>query len=211
MAFIVFEGLDGAGKSTLIQKLKDHLSHLGIIGKVTREPGGTSIGEEVRKILLRTDAEAPVPTCEILLYEAIRAQHVQNVIKPTLKNKQWILCDRFTASTVAFQAAGREISMAHVAWLNEFATGGLEPDLNILIDVSNDLSFLRLQNRVRATGQATDRFESEKREFHEKVRQGYLKLASENSESWLVLDGSQEVSVLFSQILEHLRFRKWLQ
>ncbi|MGE3975211.1 MAG: dTMP kinase [Bdellovibrionales bacterium] len=210
MAFIVFEGLDGAGKSTLIQKLKDHLSHSNIMSKISREPGGTSIGEEVRKILLRTDAETPVPTCELLLYEAIRAQHVQTVIKPTLEKGHWVLCDRFAASTIAFQAAGRSIDMKDVEWLNQFATGGLKPDLYILIDVTNDLSFMRLQKRIQTTGQAADRFESEKKEFHEKVRQGYLKLAQEEASHWLVLDGAQDPQQLFDVTLKYLRSKKWL-
>ena len=181
--FLVFEGLDGAGKSTLINKVKDLLTHSGRIVTLTREPGGTAIGEEVRKILLRTNAEVPVPKCELLLYEAIRAQHVERVIQPALKKGAWVLCDRFTASTVAFQAAGRSLDMENIHWLNAFATNGLTPDLNILLDLSPDLSLNRQRVRTQSTGQAADRFESEKIDFHERVRQGYLEQATKDSKN----------------------------
>lgn len=210
MAFLVFEGLDGAGKSTLINRLKDHLTHRGSIVTLTREPGGTAIGEEVRKILLRTDAEIPVPRCELLLYEAIRAQHVDKVIQPALKKGHWVLCDRYTGSTVAFQAAGRNLDMAKIHWLNEFATAGLEPDLNILLDLNPSLSLDRRHNRMQTTGQEADRFEMEKIEFHERVQKGYLELARANPDKWFVLDASVNVESSFQNLLQEMQRRKWV-
>jgi len=210
MAFIVFEGLDGSGKTSLIQKLKDYVTHLGIVCTVTREPGGTSLGDEIRKILLRTNAEVPVPECEILLYEAIRAQHVATVLKPALKKQSWVLCDRFTGSTIAFQAAGRSLSLTEAVWLNEFATRGLKPDLNILLDLSPELSLGRQKIRIQTTGLAADRFELEKQEFHEKVRQGYLHQASLDPKNWFVLDASKSLEELFTLVLQELKNRKWL-
>lgn len=208
--FLVFEGLDGAGKSTLINKVKDALTHSGRIVTLTREPGGTAIGEEVRKILLRTDAEVPVPKCELLLYEAIRAQHVEKVIQPALKKGGWVLCDRFTASTVAFQAAGRALNMDHIHWLNDFATSGLKPHLNILLDLSPDLSLNRQKIRTQATGQAADRFESEKIDFHERVRQGYLDLAKKDATNWCVVDATKNIEDGYQQLMAELKRRQWL-
>lgn len=210
MAFVVFEGLDGAGKSTLINRLRDFLTHYGKIVTLTREPGGTAIGEEVRKILLRTDAEVPVPKCELLLYEAIRAQHVDKVIQPALKKGHWVLCDRFTASGLAFQAAGRSIQIQDVHWLNEFATSGLQPDLNILLDLSPSLSLDRQKVRIQTTGQSADRFELERIDFHERVRQGYLDIAKSEAERWCVLDATQNVESLFQIVLQDLKRRTWL-
>jgi len=210
MAFLVFEGLDGAGKSTLIHKIKDYLTHIGKIVTLSREPGGTALGEEVRKILLRTDAEIPVPKCELLLYEAIRAQHVERVIQPALSKNHWVLCDRFTASTIAFQSAGRSLNMADIHWLNHFATGGLQPDLNVLLDLSPSLSLDRQKNRFQQTGQSADRFESEKAEFHERVRQGYLQIAREDTANWCVIDATQNPDDSFKQLLSELKRRTWV-
>src|SRR5690606_23902332 len=111
MPFVVVEGLDGAGKSTLISNIADELAELGIPYLHTREPGGTPLGEEVREILLRTKGDPPAPIAELFLYEAARQQHVQKVIKPALNAGRWVLCDRFTASTVAFQVGGRGLGL----------------------------------------------------------------------------------------------------
>jgi len=116
--FIVFEGLDGSGKSTLIRGLEQELNARGKRLKLTREPGGTPLAEDIRKLLLRTDAEVPVPATELLLYAASRAQHVAGVIQPALKKGEWVICDRFSASSVAFQSYARGVDRGTVDWLN---------------------------------------------------------------------------------------------
>lgn len=203
MAFLVFEGIDGAGKSTLISSLKQRLIEKKQVVVVTREPGGTPLGEELRQLLLKTEGDTPVPRAELLLYEAIRAQHVECVIKPALQKKQWILCDRYTSSTLAFQAGGRELDEEPILWLNSFATDGVEPNLFILLDLPPSEGQRRMETRKK------DRFEIEGEAFHEKVRNYYLKLASEKPDQWLVLNALQEPENLFVQLLQHLEKKSW--
>lgn len=208
MAFIVFEGLDGSGKTTQIYKLADYLREKKEAVAITREPGGTALGEELREILLRIDDEVPVPRCELLIYEASRAQHVDRVIQPALERGEWVLCDRFAASSVAFQAGGRGLRREQIDWLNAFATNNLKPDLTILIDVPTEESEKRKGQRSLELGKEQDRFEIEKQEFHERVRQSYLEQAR-TLEDWLVLDGRLSVDEIFSQIKSEIAKRSW--
>jgi dTMP kinase len=210
MAFLVFEGLDGSGKTSLIQKIREQLTQRKIIGLVSREPGGTPLGEELRQILLRRDGDIPLPRCELLLYEAIRAQHVDQVIRPALSRQEWILCDRFIASSIAFQVHGRQLQLAHIEWLNQFATAGLDPDLTILLDLPLKVSLERRQKRFSETGEKADRFESEAQDFHERVRQSYLLQARKSAESWLVLDATLSTDQMVEKLLKELVRRKWL-
>jgi len=207
--FLVFEGLDGSGKSTLIKGLNHELTQMGLKTTLTREPGGTPLAEDIRRLLLRTDGEVPVAATELLLYAASRAQHVAGVIQPALKRGEWILCDRFSASSVSFQSFARGLDRGNVDWLNTFAQQGTEPDLNILVDVTVDESERRQANR-QSTGQKADRMESEKRSFHENVRRGYLAQAAEKPDRWLVLDGTLAPDELKNALLTKLRERKWL-
>ncbi len=207
MKFIVFEGLDGSGKTTLIQKLADHLDKSGLPLIKTREPGGTPLGDELRNIILRTDGEAPTARTELLLYEAVRAQHVDLKIKPALAEKKWVLCDRFTASSIAFQAGGRKISLQDVAWLNNFATAQLEPDLNVLLDLTVAESHSRREKR----GEIADRMEQEKTDFHERIRQGFIDQTQKSPNKWLVLDASKNPDEIFENLLADLRSKKWLK
>ncbi len=210
MAFIVFEGLDGSGKTSLIQGLVRALEASGTSVITTREPGGTPLAEEIRELLIRTTGEAPHPRTELLLYEAGRAQHVENTIKPALARKSWILCDRFTASSVAFQCGGRGISNTDVDWLNHYATAGLQPDLNVLLDLTVEESERRREGRNNATGSQNDRFESEAREFHERVRKSYLSQASGAPTRWLILDSAQKPEALLLALIAYLKEKKWL-
>lgn len=210
MFFLAFEGLDGSGKSSLMGRLKSYLTDLNISYIQTREPGGTAVGDQLREIILRKSQEAPLPRTELLLYEASRAQHVDLVIRPALEQKAWVLCDRFTASSIAFQAGGRKISEDQVRWLNSFATDSLKPDLNILLDLSVEESQKRRQHRADQSGGAEDRMESEEKSFHERVRSGFLKQAVAEPEQWYVLDASQSPDSLFASLLNELRERKWL-
>jgi dTMP kinase len=207
--FIVFEGLDGSGKSTLISGLDQELKARGQRFRVTREPGGTPLAEDIRRLLLRTDGEVPVAATEMLLYAGSRAQHVAGVIQPALKNGEWVLCDRFSASSVSFQSFARGVDRKTVDWLNIFAQQGTEPDLYVLIDVTVEESERRQANR-QSTGQKADRMESEKRSFHEKVRQGYLAQAKESPARWLVLDGTLPPADLKNKLVQSLKERGWL-
>lgn len=209
MAFIVFEGLDGSGKTTQIHKLTDYLrDHYKKDVVITREPGGTALGEEMRELLLRMDNAIPTPRCELLIYEAARAQHVDEVIRPALERGEWVLCDRFTASTVAFQSGGRELELSTIDFLNDFATGGLKPHLTIYIDISVDESESRKHQRSLELDVEQDRFEQEKKDFHQKVRNAYLEQANKEG-SWLIIDGSQSVEEIFSQITDEIEKKKW--
>lgn len=211
MFFLAFEGLDGSGKSTLMNQLQNHLSSQNKSFIKTREPGGTQIGDQLRNIILSKGTEVPSPRTELLLYEASRSQHVDLVIKPALEKKQWVLCDRFTASSVAFQAGGRQISGDQVDWLNDFATDSLKPHLNILLDLTVEESQRRRQSRAAAAGESEDRMESEEEAFHRRVREGFLKQAVQHPEDWLVLDASQTPEQLFKLLLTELKSRKWLE
>lgn len=203
--FLVFEGLDGSGKSTLIKLLESELQNRGETFVVTREPGGTQLAEEIRGLLLKTGAEAPVAATELLLYAASRAQHVAMKIQPALKEGKWILCDRFLASSVAFQCFARGLSRANTDWLNQFAIQGTRPDLTVLLDLTVDESLDRQKGRAEK-----DRMESEAVAFHERVRQGYLEQAKDDSSNWLVLDARRTPEQLKSDVMAALKERGWL-
>lgn len=211
MAFLVFEGLDGSGKSTLMDRIDSRLQMKKVQVVRTREPGGTQLGDEIRHLILRTVGEPPASKTELLLYQASRAQHVDKIIQPALQNKSWVLCDRFTASSVAFQSGGRSISEAEVHWLNHFSTSALEPDLTILLDLSVEESRRRQQFRQQKTGLHADRMEKEASDFHERVRYSFLQQARANSKSWLVLDATLNVDELEVKTWEEIVRRGWLQ
>lgn len=208
MAFLVFEGLDGSGKSTLMAGLAEELGSRAQSFVVTREPGGTALAEEIRRLLLRTDGEVPAPPTELLLYSASRAQHVAGVIAPALNKGDWVLCDRFSASTVSFQCFARKLERAAVDWLNRFAQQGVEPDLYILLDLTVEESRRRQGRRTAGSGQESDRMERESVVFHEAVRAGYLAQAKESPTRWLVLDATEAPEKLRQQLIQALRQRK---
>ncbi len=210
MIFLAFEGLDGSGKSSLMKQLEEHLASVKIQFVKTREPGGTLIGDQVREIILQKTSPPPSPRTELLLYQASRAQHVEHVIAPALKEKKWVLCDRFTASSVAFQGGGRNISQDQVKWLNEFSTQSLKPHLQILLDLTVEESKKRRERRVQAVGISDDRMESEADDFHQRVRLGFLKQAEDFPKDWLVLDAGQTPEQLFTELKKELWSRKWL-
>jgi dTMP kinase len=210
MAFIVFEGLDGAGKSSLINLLATDLKKSDLPHIITREPGGTALGEELRTILLRTDGEAPVARAELLLYQAIRAQHVENKIKPSLQHGQWVICDRYTASSIAFQAGGRGISEQDIESLNAFSTANLKPDLFVLLDLPVEESLKRIQKRVNQ-GQNKDRFEKEEKDFHQRIRDSYLAQAKRDPNAWLVLDAKLSSEKMYEILKSTLVSKKWLK
>jgi|TARA_B100000902_G_scaffold66270_1_gene72700 dTMP kinase len=190
--FIAFEGGDASGKSTQALRVSDTLNAV-----FTREPGGTTVGESLRTILLDPN-EIVAVRAEALLMAASRAQLVEDVIRPALLKGQHVVTDRFIASSLAYQGYASGLPIDEVLSLSLFATESLTPDLTILIDISIEESFNR-------RGQNPDRFEQEDRSFHEKVRNGYLELAEAEKEKWVVIDGTgtlEEVAVLVDQAIK---------
>lgn len=208
--FLVFEGLDGSGKSTLMNTLNKALIEKGFSTVMTREPGGTELGDLLRKMILDPQSEHPVPRAELLMYEASRAQHVDKVIQPAIDNGKWVLCDRFTASSIAFQSGGRAIQYSEVEWLNRFATNQLEPQLTVLLDLTVEESEKRRSLRSMKTGESQDRIEQEKSDFHERVRQSFLLQASLDPEKWIVMNAGDSPEQLYLQLMNFLRDKKWL-
>ena len=210
MPFIAFEGLDGSGKSTLIRSLTERLIQAKVQFVLTREPGGTKLAEEIRNILLKIDDEVPFGRTEALLYQASRAQHVANVILPALEKKMWILCDRFSASSIAFQSFARGLDRKDIEWLNQFSTQNTFPDLNVLLDLSVEESHRRMAGRNLTLGTEHDRFEKEEKEFHQKVRDGFLFQAKADPKKWLVLDAGQPSEKLSIQLMQALKDKQYL-
>jgi dTMP kinase len=199
--FITFEGVEGSGKTTQIQRLKKYLSQKGIPCKVTREPGGCPISEKVRKILLNPDHCEMVPMSELLLYEAARAQHVKEVIKPFLKKGGVVLCDRFNDATIAYQGYGRKIDLKWVERLNHLSSQGIRPDVTFLLDCPSDVGLKRALQRNRALKQEREeRFEREEIQFHQRVRKGYLAIAKKEPRRVKVIDTRQGEDKVFERI-----------
>lgn len=201
--FITFEGPEGSGKSTHIRLLADFLREQGVAVTLTREPGGTPTGEAIRR-LLQHDAsgESPVGRAEVLLFLASRAQHVERLIRPALAAGTWVLCDRFDDSTLAYQGYGRGFDLAALREANAFATGGLKPDLTVLLDVTPETSRARLLSRQARTAAAPDRIESESDAFHVRLRNGFLDLARQEPERFVVLATERERRTVAADIRE---------
>ena len=187
--FITIEGGEGAGKSTAQSFLAEKLAARGISVLQTREPGGTPLAEAIRRNLLSVDEEAPVEMTELLLVFAARAQHLTKVIEPALERGQWVLCDRFTDATYAYQGAGRGLSAELIGKLEKLVQGDTRPDTVILLDMPPQIGLAR----AKARG-ALDRFEQEEQAFFERVRQGYLERAAAFPNRYVVVDASQELS-----------------
>ena len=200
--FITFEGGEGCGKSTQIAALKARLEDMGKTVVQTREPGGTALGESVRNLLQYDDAgQGMSPEAELLLFAASRAQHVRELIVPAIAEGQIVLCDRFLDSTTVYQGVARAIDSKKVETINQFAIGDTTPDLTILIDLPPEIGLARVH--ARSDGQL-DRMENEAIEFFQAVRQGYLDLAKSEPKRFLVLDGSQTVEELETQIWQRV-------
>ena len=188
--FITFEGPEGSGKTTHVRLLKTFLEARGVEVVVTREPGGTRLGEEIRNLLQHDQDDSPVARTEVLLFLACRAQHVERHIRPALESGKWVLCDRFEDSTMAYQGYARGFDLALLDRMNHFAADGLRPDLTVLLDVSPETS----RARLAARSAKPDRIESERDEFHVKVRDGFLDLARKEPGRFAVInsEGEQE-------------------
>lgn len=195
-AFVVFEGGDGAGKSTQIRLLRSVVERTGRDAIVTREPGGTPIGEGVREVLLSRSSDAMGDRAEALLYAAARAQHVDEVIRPALEKGAVVLCDRYVDSSIVYQGRGRQLGQRAVADLNAWATGGLQPDLVVLLDVDPTEGLRRATER----GVAPDRLEAAGVEFHRAVAEAYRRLAEADPARYLVLDASRPVEQIHREV-----------
>jgi dTMP kinase len=204
--FITFEGIEGCGKTTQIERLAKMLDKHGIKYVRTLEPGGTEIGKKIRKILLDSNNKDLYPLTELILYIADRAQHVEQVIRPALVRKKWVICDRFFDATVVYQGFARGQDMELIRSLNEKATGGIRPDMTFLLDCPEDLGLARAIKRNEETSQyGQDRFERERMNFHRAVRSGYLELAANEDKRFVVIDASQAEDEVEQQILVALR------
>jgi len=192
--FITFEGADGSGKTTQIKMLEDYLTNQKKDFILTRDPGGTRLGSKLREILLNYDGKIS-PFCELFLYLADRAQHVDEVIMPALNNGQIVLCDRYIDSTLAYQGYARGLNIDEITNLNNLVTHSLIPDLTLLFDIETNCAMQRL------VGQK-DRLESEAKHFHEKVRMGYLDLAKKESQRIKVIDASKSIEEVHNQVIK---------
>lgn len=181
--FITFEGGEGCGKSTQARLLRNRLEQQNIPVVLTHEPGGTSLGTEIRKLLKRKRSSSIVPQAELFLFAASRVQLVAELIRPALEETEVVICDRFTDSTLVYQGYGRGLDLTTVETVNNMATGNLKPDLTILLDMSPEQGLARKQS-------LKDRFELEDLSFHHQVREGYLKMAAAEPDRWLLIDAS---------------------
>ncbi len=191
--FITFEGIEGCGKSTQAKRVREFLIESGLEVVFTREPGGSCIGEQIRKILLDPANDAMVPMTELLLYEASRRQHMAEVIEPALRAGKVVICDRFYDASTAYQGYARGINVEDVERLNLIASGGKAPDLTIILDLPADIGLKRI-------GKNPDRIEGEGVEFHERVRGGYLKIAEREPDPVKVVDGSGTIEETFKKV-----------
>ncbi len=182
--FITFEGGEGSGKTTQARVLHRRLSRLAMPVLLIHEPGGTPLGKKLRHLLKRTQGQDISPLSELLMFNASRAQLVDDVIQPGLESAKVIICDRYTDSTIAYQSYGRGLDLETVRSINRVATGGLTPDLTVLLDMPVD------EGLARKGSEQHDRFEQEGNAFHQTVREGYLKLAAREPERWLVIDAT---------------------
>jgi len=197
--FITVEGGEGVGKTTNLEFIESRLKARGIDVVRTREPGGTPLAESIREMLLAPREESVCELTELLLVFAARAQHIEQVIKPALARGQWVLSDRFTDATYAYQGAGRGMDMASIATLERLVQGELKPDLTLLLDVPVEIGMARARARS-----VPDRFESEQLQFFEAVRSQYLQRARHEPDRFAVIDATPELVVVQQQLAEVL-------
>lgn len=211
--FITFEGGEGAGKSTQIKSLSTYLTELSMPHLLTREPGGTALAEKIRTLLVTGKADAMDPLTEYLLFSAARRDHLEKVIKPALAQGSWVLCDRFYDSSYVYQGLSPKADRAlDLSFMNhvykEIAGPDFEPDLTFVFDIDPKIGLARVQKRSEVSGDNTtvqeDRFESKGLEFHNRIRQGFLKLQSHNSHRCCLIDATQSREQTFHHICSTL-------
>lgn len=200
--FISFEGIEGCGKTTQAKRIRSCLEKKDFCVILTREPGGTKISEKIRCISGDSKNKALTSRAELFLFLAARAQHVEEIIKPALKEGKVVISDRFSDATSAYQGYGRGLDLKLIDNLNRAATGGLKPKLTILLDLPPEVGLMRAKMRAKAQNSASDRFESEKIEFHRRVREGYLALARQFPERIKVVKADRQMKEVFESVKE---------
>ena len=204
-AFITLEGGEGCGKSTHSRALADALESAGHEVLLAREPGGTRLGEKIRALLKENSDEPPTARAELLLFLAARAQIVERQFLPALERGAWIVCDRFSDSTFAYQGYGRGLDLPEVRRLDAFATQGLKPDLTLLLEVPPETARKRLAARQAATGSTADRMELAGDDFHSRLRAGFEEMAAAEPDRFRVIDASRAADAVSAEVLAAVR------
>jgi dTMP kinase len=210
--FVTVEGIEGVGKTTQVARISSALNARGVPHVVTREPGGTPLAERIRELVLTVGSESLPATGELLLMFAARAVHLQNLIEPALAAGRWVICDRFTDATYAYQGAGRGLGSAGIGQLETLVQGPRRPDLTLLLDLPVPIGLARARARNQSAGQpvAADRFERERAEYFERVRAAYLERARAEPARIAVIDASRGLEEVASDILQALESRRWM-
>ena len=203
--FITFEGGEGCGKSTQVKRLKAALEAEGLEVVLTREPGGTWLSEEIRRLIKDQMTDAPCDRSELLLFLAARAQLVKNVIRPALEAGKWVVSDRFSDSTLAYQGYGRGLPLEILKETNDFACEGLKPDLTLLLEVSPETAAARLRRREAATNTTADRIELAGDEFHSRLRRGFAELAKQEPWRIVTIDANGTVDEVWEEVWKSMR------
>jgi dTMP kinase len=206
--FVTMEGIEGVGKSTQVARLSEALTTLGVAHVVSREPGGTPLAESIRDVVLTAREERLPPTAELLLMFAARAVHLANHVEPNLRAGRWVICDRFTDATYAYQGGGRQLRMNTIGELESMVQGTLRPHLTLLLDAPVEHALARA--RRRNAGSPEDRFERERNEFFERVRSVYRARAAAEPDRIAVIDATRSVDEVGARILEQLKVRSWI-
>ena len=206
--FVTLEGIEGVGKSTQAARLSAALDERGIPHVVTREPGGTPLAENIRDVVLTAREETLPPTAELLLMFAARAVHLANHVEPNLRAGRWVICDRFTDATYAYQGGGRQLRMNTIGELESMVQGTLRPHLTLLLDAPVEHALARA--RRRNAGSTEDRFERERNEFFERVRNVYRARAAAEPDRIALIDATRPVDEVGARILGELKVRSWI-
>ena len=198
--FITIEGTEGAGKSTNLSSIEKVLNDFDISYIVTREPGGTAVGEELRSVLLKNESINISGQTELLLMFASRMQHINDVIKPALKLNKWVICDRFTDASYAYQGYGRQLNLSFISSLENLVHPDLQPDLTLILDVPVNIAMGRVHNRGNL-----DRFEQEDVAFFNRVRAGYKEIAKNNIDRCREIDASKDLAEVQAEVMQIMR------
>ena len=203
--FITLEGGEWCGKSTQAKRLKEALEAFGVETVFTREPGGTPLAEEIRRLIKDQDEDAPCAASELLLFLAARAQLVRKVIRPALERGAWVISDRFSDSTFAYQGYGRGIDLKLLETANGFACDNLKPDLTLLLDVSPEIARVRMRGREAATATEADRIERAGEDFHRRLREGFLELARREEDRIVIINANGSVEEVWNEVWKSLK------